>query len=177
MSKFKIGDEVITNSFLSKSILFAPDMLEFCCKKGIINYIYPNGAYSVHGWSWPENSLILVKEEQMNKMPELQTGNRVVYRNGKVFVYIKDLEGLYTLSGFMDLEDTDTETGKIVGGYNDGWDILQVYDGFTNGNMLDFNDLGNLLWEYKEPAVPTEADLLREQIKELKGKLRELGEE
>ena len=113
----------------------------------------------------------------MNKMPELQTGNRVVYRNGKVFVYIKDLERLYTLSGFMDLLDTDTETGKIVGGYNDGWDILAVYDGFTNGNMLDFNDLGNLLWEYKEPVVPTEADLLREQIKELKGKLRELGEE
>lgn len=124
-----------------------------------------------------EQNFELVKEEEMNKMPELQTGNRVKCRNGKVFVYIKDLDSLYTRNGFMNLEDTDRETGKIKGDYMADWDIVQVYSVYTNGLMLDFEYLGDLIWKYKEPVVPTEADKLREEMSVLKARLRELGEE
>ena len=72
MSKFKVGDVVITNRFEAQPNFSVIDgMEEFFGREGKIDcigdYLSRIKIYLVHDWFWPESALTLVKSADENK--------------------------------------------------------------------------------------------------------------
>ncbi len=73
MSKFKVGDVVITNKFNEtheedpNNAGWDPDMKIFIGKEGLITEITDMNNYLVHDFAWPESALTLVKSADENK--------------------------------------------------------------------------------------------------------------
>ena len=97
-------------------------------------------------------------------MPELKSGQRVVYRNGVRGIVLRDLDiiaieggGFNRLSG-MGMNSVQQ------------WTIDYVYDKPSNGDMLNFNVRGLMVWDIEnEEALSA--------IKDLDVKLAELSEQ
>jgi hypothetical protein len=113
----------------------------------------------------------LVEEKQEVKkqfsVDDLCTGMRVKYRNGKIGIVLKDIGAIGTECGYNSIE---------FYGRNDAYDIVEVYDGFRHsGYVLNFNKLGNLIWQLEEKTEQQkQIEALEETIKQAQRQIAEL---
>lgn len=106
----------------------------------------------------------------------LRTGMRVVHRNGKVGIILKDIDVIALENGYNNVESYSDRI--IVHSYDESWDIMKVYGGYQNNRkVLDFNELGQLVWERKEETEQQKRIReLQETIKKAQYQLEELKE-
>lgn len=100
----------------------------------------------------------------------LRTGMRVVHRNGKIGIILKDIDVIALENGYNSVKSYSDRL--LVHFYDDGWDIMKVYEGYQNNRkVIDFNELGELIWERKEETEQ------QKQIRELQETIKKAQEQ
>lgn len=161
MNKFKVGDKVVCIKGRKSPYPDCPDLIlgeEYTVLSGPNSYNNYKVQDYWNGW-WNESRFELVKESKMFNVDEFRTGQRVVYRNGEVGIVLKDIEVIGLKDGFNLIPK---QNQFEYSAFNENYTIDKIYKGFTsNAHVLDFNELGELIWKRE---VETEA---QKKVKEL----------
>jgi hypothetical protein len=127
---------------------------------------------------WLEEKEKQMQNKEFTKV-DLKTGMRVVYRNSKVGIILKDI-GVIALGGGGFSRITEYNSNFIWGENcnvdNSDWDIIKVYGGFTeDSKVLNHSYLGRILWERKEQSpAQKELEALKQKSKELNDQIAKL---
>lgn len=125
----------------------------------------------------------LVEENKMQKQftkNDLKTGMRVVHRNERVGIVLKDGGIIYypacsteTLSFFTNISSLEDGLSSRL---FEAWDIIEVYSGYLDGWIMNIKELGDLLWKREEKSPEQiEAEKIAKEIESLKLRLEELS--
>lgn len=189
MSKFNIGDKVmIVRAFSDKDhntcVTFNDIMEKQIGKSGVITSVSEyKGFFGVKvdtdkslenftiddwGWNWHESSLQLLTVPKENPFPQLKTGNRVIFRNGKEAVYVRDLNKYFILDidgGFI--HDQNIKPDGVYECEVSNWDVMEIFEGDTYSGFLvrGSEHRGDCIWECQEKISEREKKF--ERIKEL----------
>ena len=108
----------------------------------------------------------------------LRTGMRVVHRNGMVGIVFKDVgvisygsvAGYNSLKGFEYFEESSCEDDVDY-----AYLIDRVYEGYQDSFIINFNKLGELIWERKEETEQQkQIQELQETIKKAQDQIERL---
>lgn len=172
MSKFKIGDKIIRTAgrfgTVNKGGIYTVSEV---CSTTRIKLKECTICY------YPEY-FELYEEKNVKEFTKdmLTTGMRVMHRNGKVGIVLKDIDTIVYQDGFNCLNDYNTTLLHFINRQSEKWDIIKVYDGFTQHSfVLNHEALGNIIWERVE-ETPQQAQIreLQDTIKKAQAQLDEL---
>lgn len=163
MSKFKVGDKIVWSdkAYAGK---FHKESVDSVMVVKYTRYYEYSEVYFIGtecGIEAYDFRFELYEEKEMQEFDKskLTTGMRVVHKNGKVGIVLKDIDLIAYKGGYNFISDFDAEDCNDP----EGWKLDKVYQGYkANAKVLDYARLGELIWERKEETEQ------QKRIRELK---------
>ena len=167
---YKVGDRVKVKIYLNcgdtyGNIVFVADMKKYCGKTLIISYVEKakNGTiyYGTegNGWCWSEEMFEPIKDEnEMNKMPEPETGMFVITDNYNIGVVagnnvVYQDGGYDTIEGIIEYNKENKGYIKYIIDNVSCFDDVRQNIFVNNLSRLEY--FGSYIWKYKEPRKVT----------------------